>query len=107
MSHNTMPQNMSLMLGATYYIAFLGFGIYTATLRLWRPYIVGSIMFLVALHMGGRWAVSGEDGPVGFAVIAAHGLIFWVAAIAHLIRWLRALFLSLKHLIAKKKRQNA
>ncbi len=104
---NTMPLALSLILGAGYYIALAAIGIYTATLRLWLPYIAGSITFLVALTIGGNWAASGEDGPSGFAVVAAHGLIFWVAAIAHIIRWLRTLLLSLKRFIAKKRQQSS
>ena len=102
-----MPLALSLILVAAYFIALAAIGIYTATLRLWRPYIAGCICFVVTLHLAGSWMLSGEDGPSGFAVVAAHGLIFWIFAIAHIIRWLRALLLSRKQLIAKKKNQDS
>ncbi len=91
-----MPYTLTLILGAVYFIALIAIGIYVATLRLWLPYIIGSVAFLVVLFVCAGWAVSGEDGPSGFAVLAAHGLVFWVAAIAHIIRWLRALVLAVK-----------
>lgn len=96
-----MSLTLSLILGATYLIALAAIGIYVATLRLWLPYIVGGIVFLVVLFVGLNWSSSAEDGPSGFAVVAAHGLIFWVAAIAHIMRWLRVLLLSFKRFADK------
>ncbi len=91
-----MPYTLTLILGAVYFIALIAIGIYVATLRLWLPYIIGGVAFLVVLFVCAGLAISGEDGPSGFAVLAAHGLVFWVAAIAHIIRWLRALVLAVK-----------
>lgn len=72
-----MPHTLTLILGAAYFIALIAIGIYVATLRLWLPYIIGSLAFLVVLFVCAGWAISGEDGPSGFAVLAAHGLVFW------------------------------
>jgi hypothetical protein len=84
-----MTTTVALFLGAAYFIALIAFGLYTATLRLWLPYAGGTILFVVAFYTGMFWSAVDEGGPSGFAVIAAHGLVFWVVFIAHAVRWLR------------------
>ncbi len=91
-----MTKSIGLILGGTYFIALIALGIYSATLRRWGPYLGGCIVFLVVLYTGMFWSVAQEDGPSGFAVVAAHGLAFWIAAIAHAFRWIRTLISKLE-----------
>ncbi len=101
-----MTTPIVLALGAAYFIGLIALGIYTATLRIWAPYITGAILFVVVLCTGLFWSVAEEDGPSGFAVLAAHGLIFWVAVLAHAIRWIRVLIAKLRRSSAQFKHSN-
>jgi len=49
--------------------------------------MLACVAFFLLLSFAAAWAVLGEDGPVGFGVLAAHGLVFRVFAAANLVKW--------------------
>lgn len=99
-----MATTFPLILGGTYFIALAALGVYTSTLRLWLPYVAGCVVFVMVLVTGMNWSVSGEDGPSGFAVIAVHGSILWLAILAHAIRWLWVSISALRRLVAARRK---
>lgn len=79
--------NIDILLGLAYWLVLLGAALLTAAIKPGRWYALACTAFVLGLPLGAYWASASEDGPVGFAVIAVHGLILWVFLIAHFCKW--------------------
>ncbi|WP_367154411.1 hypothetical protein [Methylomonas sp. HYX-M1] len=99
-----MTEKLLMILGVAYIIALLAFGIYTATIRPWCKYVAGIIVFLLVLFATSMLAMQGADGPDGFAVGLVFGSMFWLAVLAHIVRWLRVLVVTLWQLLARQRK---
>lgn len=87
---------MDLLLGAAYFLGLFALAILTALIRPGWRYVAAVLGYLVGLMVLTSWTVSQEDGPVGFAVLAMHSLMFWVALIANAVKWTRILWRRLR-----------
>jgi hypothetical protein len=74
--------------GLAYWLGLLFAALLPAIIKPGWPYVLACIAFVITLIFASVWATSEEDGPAGFAVLAFHGLIFWVFVGANVIKWI-------------------
>lgn len=81
--------NSSIAIGLLWLGSLAGLAIYSATLKLWIPYVTGILVFTAANWISLRISLSGPDGGPGDILVAVfHVLLQGLALLAHIIRWL-------------------
>lgn len=84
----SMNTELSPLLGIGYVLGLIVFAVATSMLKLWRRYIFGILIFVVAFNVGTSWIMEGTDGPSGFGLAFVHGLIVFAFLLSNAIKWI-------------------